>query len=44
MARIHALDEVSAGLKSALGGSLRVYDEAVCLPQAHRSNESGGNN
>lgn len=42
MARIHALDQVDAGLKSALSGSLRVYDEVVCLPQAHRSVESGG--
>ena len=29
-------------MKSALGASLRVYDEAVVLPQAHRSTESGG--
>ena len=33
---------MSTGLKSALGSTLRVYDEAVVLPQAHRSTESGG--
>lgn len=42
MARVLGLEEVSAGLKSALGSCLRVYDEAVVLPQAHRSSESGG--
>ena len=42
MARVLGLEEVSPALKSALGGSLRVYDEAVVLPQAHRSLESGG--
>ena len=42
MARILGLDEVSSSLKSALGSSLRVYDEVVVLPGAHRSDESGG--
>jgi hypothetical protein len=42
MARVLGLEEVSPGLKSALGSCLRVYDEAVVLPQAHRSTESGG--
>ena len=42
MARVLGLEEVSPSLKSALGSSLRVYDEAVVLPQAHRSTESGG--
>lgn len=42
MARILALEDTSCVLKSSLGSTLRVYDEAVILPQAHRSSESGG--
>jgi len=41
MARILGLDEVDSPLKAALASTLRVYDEAVVLPQAHRSSESG---
>ena len=41
MARVVALDEVDHKLKQALVSSLRVCDEAVVLPQAHRSPESG---
>lgn len=41
MARILGLDEVDSTLKAQLSSSLRVYDEAVVLPQAHRSAESG---
>lgn len=41
MARIVALDELDPKLKSVISGSLRVCDEAVVLPQAHKSPESG---
>lgn len=41
MARVWGLDEIPASLKAAVSSSLRVYDEAVMLPQAHRSSESG---
>jgi len=36
-----ALDEADTSLKAALSGSLRIQDECVVLPQAHRSSESG---
>ena len=39
---VAGLEEPSPKLRSALGASMRVYDEAVILPQAHRSEESGG--
>ena len=43
MARVFALDEEHCDLtlRSALQTGLRVYDECVALPQAHRSVESG---
>lgn len=43
MARVFALDEehCDAALRSSLQNSLRVYDECVALPQAHKSVESG---
>ena len=43
MARVFALDEehCDADLRSSLQTSLRVYDECVALPQAHKSVESG---
>jgi len=41
MARILGLDDVSSALKSSLAASLRAGDEAVVLPGAHRSSESG---
>jgi len=41
MARVIALDELDNKLKQAIVCSLRVCDEAVVLPQAHRSQESG---
>lgn len=41
MARILAMDPPSADLRSALVNTLRLADEAVVLPQAHRSVESG---
>ena len=44
MARVFGLCEehCTSSLRSALQNSLRLYDEAVVLPQAHRSSESGG--
>lgn len=43
MAFIRGLDEEgSTTIKSQLSAVLRVYDDAVILPQAHRSVESGG--
>lgn len=38
------LDEshCTPGLRTAISNSLRLYDEAIVLPQAHRSSESGG--
>lgn len=41
MARVVALDEVDHKLKQYIVGCLRISDEAVVLPQAHRSPESG---
>lgn len=41
MARVIALDDVEHKLKQSIVSSLRVCDEAVVLPQAHRSLESG---
>lgn len=44
MARVFGLDEehCTAGLRQALQNNLRLYDECIVLPQAHRSTESGG--
>jgi len=41
MARVIALDDIEHKLKQCIVRSLRVCDEAVVLPQAHRSTESG---
>ncbi|MGZ0213892.1 MAG: hypothetical protein ACKVI4_15570 [Actinomycetales bacterium] len=42
MAHILGLDEEeAAGVKPALATCLRVYDDAIILPQGHRSSESG---
>ena len=43
MARVFALDEshCDSALRSALQSGLRVYDECVALPQAHKSVETG---
>ena len=41
MARILAIDTVDHSLKSALSGSLRIQDDVIVLPSAHRSVESG---
>jgi hypothetical protein len=41
MARILALEELNSRLRSELQGCLRVCDEAVVLPSASRSEESG---
>jgi hypothetical protein len=41
MARVVALDDIDIKLKQHVVSSLRVCDEAVVLPQAHRSPESG---
>lgn len=41
MARVVALDEIDHKLKQAIVTSLRVCDEAIVLPQAHKSPESG---
>jgi hypothetical protein len=43
MAKVFALDEdhCDAELRSALQNGLRVYDECVALPQAHKSTETG---
>lgn len=41
MARVIALDDIEHKLKQQIVSSLRVCDEAVVLPQAHRSLESG---
>lgn len=42
MAHILGLDEEEAAIvKPALAGCLRVYDDAIILPQGHRSSESG---
>jgi hypothetical protein len=41
MARVIALDDLEHRLKQSIVSSLRVCDEAVVLPQAHRSMESG---
>lgn len=41
MARILGLEEVDSGLRNALQSTLRVCDEAVVLPGASRSDESG---
>lgn len=41
MARIMALHQVDSQLASSLASSLRVVDEVVVLPHAHRSAESG---
>lgn len=40
MARIVSLDDVDANVRAYLNSNLRVMDEAVVLPQAHRSAES----
>lgn len=44
MARVYGLDEeqCTSSLRQQLQNSLRLYDECVVLPQAHRSEESGG--
>lgn len=44
MARVFGLDEehCTAALRQALQNNLRLYDECIVLPQAHRSAESGG--
>ena len=44
MARVYGLDETHCGpgLRASITNSLRLYDEALVLPQAHRSTESGG--
>lgn len=44
MARVFGLDEehCTAQLRQALQNNLRLYDECIVLPQAHRSSESGG--
>jgi len=41
MARIVALDDLDLKLRQHLGNVLRLVDEAVVLPQSHRSSESG---
>lgn len=41
MARIMALQQVDSHLASSIASSLRVVDEVVVLPHAHRSAESG---
>jgi hypothetical protein len=41
MARIVALNDIDPKLKQYLSSVLRVNDEAIVLPQAHRSQESG---
>lgn len=41
MARVLGLEEVPQAVKAALGGSLRVSDEAVVLPSSSRSYETG---
>lgn len=41
MARVVALDDIGSKLKQSVVSSLRVCDEAVVLPQAHKSSESG---
>lgn len=41
MARVSTLDEIDPKLKQYLSSALRVQDEAVVLPQGHRSEESG---
>jgi hypothetical protein len=41
MARILGLEEVNVALKQSLGSCLRVCDEAIVLPSASRSSESG---
>tara|TARA_B110001450_G_scaffold29852_1_gene25997 strand:+ start:10178 stop:11485 length:1308 start_codon:yes stop_codon:yes gene_type:complete len=41
MARVIALDDIEHKLKQSIVSILRVCDEAVVLPQAHRSMESG---
>lgn len=41
MARVVALDEIDPKLKQYLACALREHDEAVVLPQGHRSPESG---
>lgn len=41
MARVLGLEEISHKLRSELQGTLRVCDEAVVLPSAGRSEESG---
>lgn len=44
MARVFGLDEehCTVALRQALQNNLRLYDECIVLPQAHRSSESGG--
>ena len=41
MARLLALEDISSGLRTALASVLRVCDEAVVLPNAGRSQETG---
>jgi hypothetical protein len=41
MARVLALHDVSNTVSKALASSLRPVDEAILLPQAHKSDESG---
>ena len=41
MARVLGLEEVDASLRSAVAQSLRLSDEAIVLPSASRSDESG---
>lgn len=41
MARVLGLEEVDSALRSAVASSLRLCDEAIVLPSASRSEESG---
>jgi hypothetical protein len=41
MARLLTIDDVTVGLRNALLSSLRAGDEAILLPQANQSSESG---
>ena len=41
MARVLGLEEVDGALRSAVASALRLTDEAIVLPSASRSDESG---
>ena len=41
MARVLGLEEVDSALRSAVSSALRLTDEAIVLPSASRSDESG---